>query len=680
MLLAVAVIAVLGGSQGSPLDARVTYTNPGMGVPQLVEQLSRTTQVPLFAPKAFQTDVIAVRVKEQPLNTLLDKIGDLTAADWVLRDGRYELVRSTEKLRSEERAEFQAQVEVFQRVIDREKKQVAALEPWTNQAVRKLVQTLVRVREDAATGNDLSEAAMSEWRTKNPGARARSRIIASLDPKVLAALPLDRRIVFSDRPTRLQRPLPESAAATVKSFGEEQDIWSDVASQIAPEENGETYTRGVGKLVLAVTKMRSGGRILTGFELRAANRTGQIIAHGRGDFYGNDDYADLEAPKPQPGEQRLALSAVGKELDAVFSEPPPNRIPSEIAELLLHPEQHEPLSLVEGETMVRIAEAQGRSMVADLPDEIFLMGLLPEEEKMPQTMALKYLQSVGIKVDESGGWTIVRPRYPTSARAQRVDRSFLGARLRSCVARGYAGLDDWASLALAAPGNTRDSIALNIAGPFLSGDYGDGTMLRLYGLLDSNQRRSLANGTPLPLSTLTLRQAEAVDALIGGRNSGLEPQGKPSDGELKEIYNSIRLDPTEVFANGIPDDSSLAMTSRPEPVLLSPPSDPVQGIYCYCHDLGASDLADALFSKEKPSESQGGVVEVDLHRDIFRLGTRRSLAFTFTFGNLARMRESLTDTDPKMTRAMPYDQLPQDFRKQVQDWLEELRRDGTFEG
>lgn len=101
-----------------PLDAKVTFTCPGLAVPKLVEQLSRESHVSLFAPKAFWNDIIAIRAKDAPLKDLLGKIGELAAGDWVEKDGRLELVRSAARIREQEHKEFRFQVGLFQRALD----------------------------------------------------------------------------------------------------------------------------------------------------------------------------------------------------------------------------------------------------------------------------------------------------------------------------------------------------------------------------------------------------------------------------------------------------------------------------------------------------------------------------------------------------------------------------------
>src|SRR5579862_5276911 len=113
-----------------PMNVRVTFTSAGEPVPKLIEHLSQAAHVSLLAPKAFQSDILAIRVKDASLQTLLSKISDLTAGDWHRSPDGYTLTRDSAKVHAEEQAEFIDQVAMFQKAIDRDKKKLATLEKW----------------------------------------------------------------------------------------------------------------------------------------------------------------------------------------------------------------------------------------------------------------------------------------------------------------------------------------------------------------------------------------------------------------------------------------------------------------------------------------------------------------------------------------------------------------------
>src|SRR6185436_296005 len=107
MLLCAAALSLAISGPTPPLDEKVTFSCPGLAVPQLIEELSKAAHVTLFAPKAFQSDIITIRVKDATLSEILAKIGDLTAGDWQSKGDGFELIRSRAKLHAEEQAELE---------------------------------------------------------------------------------------------------------------------------------------------------------------------------------------------------------------------------------------------------------------------------------------------------------------------------------------------------------------------------------------------------------------------------------------------------------------------------------------------------------------------------------------------------------------------------------------------
>src|ERR1044072_9042340 len=154
LLHAIALSFVLTQTQEPNLAAKVDFVCNGLNTPKLVEQLGQAAHVPLFAPKAFESDILAIRLKGAPLKEAMDKIASLTAGEWVRKDAGYELIRSREKLRADELAEQAAEIAFFAKSIDEQKRRAARLEAFDEARARTLAQTLVATHKDVGDQYD----------------------------------------------------------------------------------------------------------------------------------------------------------------------------------------------------------------------------------------------------------------------------------------------------------------------------------------------------------------------------------------------------------------------------------------------------------------------------------------------------------------------------------------------
>jgi hypothetical protein len=696
MLSALALSLAIGHAKPS-LDEKVTFTNPGLAVPQLIQELSKAAHVPLFAPKAFQSDVLAIRVKDATLSELLAKIGDLTAAEWQPKGDGFELVRSRKKQMAEEKAEYDREVAMFQTAIDKQKQALAKLEPWTEKSATTLANLLNDAQRSQPTDGRFDNGAwqrMQAMDAKAPGGRALTRILAALDAKQLASLPADYKIVFSDQPTAMQRRLPKEVIPGLQQLVAEQNIWSDVASKVFGDPQGGLFSNAIwmkrpfdgqrGKVLLMISKS-SGARQNVGanIEIAASDRKGTIVV--RGNHYLNTGATgNYKPPLPQPNEKPLPLSPLGEAAKGIMERGPTNggerKLPKEVVDLLLDPEHHEPLALATGDMLVKIAEAREENLVAQISDELFIMGVFAGAQKMTPSMALKTIE-MGSMVSEKGGWLTISPIGPATARALRMDRAIVGRFVRETAKDGRANLEEQATYAMGTTGelyNTLGFFITMVLSQSQQTEYFDPAMLRLYGLLDPNQRQALFRGTRLSLGGLTSTQFEIVNKMVFGTNPNLQakqqPKGALPDSAWEAFYNGIGREPTELFPNGIPRESTVVLRIQSDAVMISPPYEAPGGGMYGTRSLGPDEVAQNLYARERPGIFPWIDGDTGWDQRKFWFGNRRVLDFTFDFGELALMSKQLQDTKFQSGDAVPYSQIPSEFRDSVQKRLEELRK------
>lgn len=691
MLLAVAALSLFQG-----LDQKITFTDPGKPVPQLVEEISAAAHVPLSAPKSFQTDIITVRVRDTSLKDLLDRIATLAAGDWQEKNGGYELIRSREKLQAQERAEFDREVSMFQKGIDKQKKTLESLEPWNDQTARGLALAISDLSKSRPNGNSID---IKSWRTmqtldaRAPSGRSITRVVAALDARELANLPMGYRVVFSDQPTRLQRPLPHGVALALKDLVAEQNIWADVAGRFLSEPQGGIYSSAtwmkkpfdgqLGKVLLCIFKSKNGGGLTANIELLGADRNGAIITRANQSLNTFDSGESLNIARPMEGDKPIQPNEAEEALSQLFSANRVGgglpRLSKGLFEAFQNPERNEPLSLMSGDILVKIAESRNCNLIADQPDESFLVGAMVGTHKMTPSA---FLQSCSTYVDisQADGWMTLSSKTPASSRTNRMDRATLGAFLRIVATKG-ASLDDMAAYAVAVKGDLYASPGFMLSS-FLSSKqqygYHDPLMLRFYGLLDSSQRNALAKGAGLPIASLSPAETEQLNQMIFGQNSNLSPKPRQNQStessRLEAFYNGIAREPTELFGGGIPRESVLTFEQQSDRVLISPPYQGNGGMTYGNGAMGPDEVAQRLYAQERPGVFPWLDGAAPFSHMKFLFGSRTNMTFTFDFGNLASLTTQLQDTSPDAQDLVPYDQVPLDFRNAVENRLVDMRK------
>lgn len=527
--------------------------------------------------------------------------------------------------------------------------------------------------------NAMARLAILESRT--PGSRALSRVLAAFTARELAELPDDYRIVYSDQPTRMQRPLPPGVVAALKNLPAEQDLWSDVQDALqggSPEvsgREGRRFNGRIGRILVAVTKTRYVG-VDANIELIVADRGGVVLLRSNRSVRSGPDSATFRLPEPQPGERAIEPSSLVSFLTARIQQPGSSRkqLPGAFADILLNPELHEPLAYGAGDTFVKVAEAKKLNMVAELPDNAILVGHMTERAKLTPSRALYLFGGSRVDIRQADGWLDIAPILPATARSRRLDRDYLGVYLRSVNAKGRESLDDLAGYLVKTHGDMRGSLGPLLAGILLTTPLAtnyEPAMLHLYGLLSVSRRQSLDHGGILSLSGLTPEESEVVNKMVYGRLNYLSPkrQADPrfNENERTSFWAGIWREPTELLGNGFPAGSTLRLTDSSEPALLvdGRPMDPDQ-------------IAYQLYNKERPGVLDSWMLDQsteDVQRLLFGQGTRRNIVLSFEFGDIANMSGQLSDVSLGDSGPVPYSQLPQSFLDAVQKALSSIRKD-----
>lgn len=678
MLTAIAFITVasLQSPAQAALTKKISYTSVAAPAKKVIEELADRTGVKLIVSPKTSGDVLAIQVHDVTVRDLMDKIAATIHGEWSPENGGFRLIRTPASEDQELKDEIAVTTVAFKRAIDKRLATAGVLKPFDANAAKSLVTKLddLRSRTDSNGSNWRIMRSLSD---DGPAGRAMTRLLAVLDPNLLAKVPADYRTVFSNRPTRMQSPLPAAISGIAKDFMRDQNLWAEAVKPISREQSGmyvdlfnyRASLTAEPRALLAVTKEPFG----TGasLELMFADESGRII--GRATASLSPDFEEFQ--KEAMGTSgdngiKIELSPLTARYMKLFSffganapaEPAP--LDPDLLQVILNPEKSDPLSMTSTEALFGVASARKANLVANLPDVLFAFNFpFIANSSLTVGSVLAMCKTIQTEVTIADGWMTVMPKYPALSRNQRIDRNALGALLRSAQKNGRISMDDMAQYAQICPVNQVDLMGSPLAmlfDPAISGlmDNNLLNLYRFYGAMSPAQRAAMRAPEPasFPLSALTPKQAEALRRIVYG------PQPNFSYTTANEmldeggfLMNTISQEATQALPDGLPKDGFFLLQFSERDVVV-----PSAG----SRDMDADDLGNTLFQQEHP-ELFPQEAQYHVALDKIKMAHRSAINFEFSFNRQLSLHRELKDIS-KRGPQMTFDQLPEEFRKRVQ--------------
>lgn len=557
MLLAAAVALAPG---------LVAFSAPGEPALRLIPELGKAVGLRMEASPAMAREVLLVRVKDAPLADLLKRIAEATGGEWEHKDGVYRLGLSGPLAAQERVAEASAQGAAWHAAI------------VAQQARRQAGQY-----SDGTPG--LVEAAL-----------------ANLPPEELGERGGKGRVLFSTRPTAAQRDLPASTLAGV-------DL-TRLSPTFNPGGPGPSFGKpGPIAVVVLTVQFGSAGDNLHAM-LVAADAQGRVVASSTGTVYRSPvrpaPQGDPPAlPRPDAS-VRLSDEETKRAAALAAADPGPFAFPRDEddgddgraathytdAELtapsparrypeFLRPETAEPLGLVAGPLLTRLAEGQGQGIVADLPDGAFAGAatLGARTDLTAAGLAREARATMGVDVRKEAGGLVVRPLRPAAAREARTDRAALGSALRAIAREGTLGLDGRIAYAESAPLAPATETLEGSAFGAVSAEWGkamagsvatdERLTLRVMGPLRRGRTTGAVAFGSLPVSARDALTTLAFDGYAGPSRTvpyetsnvkgGATYRNSPDD-----VLPSLTLERTVYWPDGIPNDATVRLDEATE--------------------------------------------------------------------------------------------------------------------
>jgi hypothetical protein len=666
---------------------KVTYQNPGVSAGKLLKDLSAQTGQSLLTSPVTDGEVLAIRLSDVPLREAMEKIAWAVGGSWKQEGDAFRLVRTSEDVRAEQARERNGLIEAFRKALTRRQEELAKAEEFNAARAERMAKDAAAAIE----GFTPEGADPSFWRFTNrlaeqsPVGRAMTRILGRVVPADLADLPKGIKIVYSTNPTRTQRRLTSEVKPVIATLQREQALWVDMMTRFNvknPVIGNSTYMMNgiqgadrpidsIGKVLLVVVRSSFTG--IARFELLIADPKGKIVARSEaslGPSY--DDYLKLvtvpanDVKVPQPKDAAALASRADSASKAA--------IPDDLRQRLLRPEENEPMGILFGNWLVALGEAKRINLVTSISDTSFY-SLVGRQKEVPATQIIRLL-GTQYETQETPEWLAFRPTAAVSARALRADRRTLGPYLRRRAEPAPLTVEEQAMWAVRLPVDDAAQLANGLVN-LVSDDetrfqYVNPRQLRLLGLLTKAQRAAARQGG-LPLGSLTPEQAGLLQEMVYGERGRLDFEGRQA--AENELYNEgILKEPTESLPNGIPPDGRLVIDEQSEEVAFTNPAN--DGQYRQgSQGYSAEEMGAQQFRQSRPDlfpGQDGPGWKVDFRR--LRLGKRTRYAVRIQFTPNLTMQYRLEDRAYKMSAPMPFEQLPADFRKRVQESLAEQQR------
>ena len=542
-----------------PVQFEVPATVAPLG--RLLPNLGKRLGMELGADASVRDDVMGiVTLPSTSAEAILAGIAEAANATWYLRDNRRVLVRTTKQAEDDGAEDAEVRASWIRRVISKTPIQSAFTE--ANAAA------LADYRFEYKN-TQTSFAQLDVMNARSPLGRFTRRLIDAMGAKELASLPQGQRLVFSTRPTRVQRPMPlknlDSLPATFRA--EQNRYVKAVEAKGDPGMQGQfisgfDFVQPVpvnpAKISLVIDN-RNPHQLFILVTFHDAN--GEIMLSTRGsltrDAFETPPVIDPKSPRIPLSESSLLRLRVSRTTSIVTDQ---DRKPFQ--DLVAD----EPLEFVHGDALRAWSRAANKPIFALLPDSA--IGWTSRTDNMTISSNRASL-SRSTSIREERSRFILRPLEPASARQARANRAALTAYIRECLKAGRSTLAAQMNLARATRsgfGNSGDWF-IRLALPPMHPSLDSLMVLKLVALGPQSQRQALLEGRSLSLSALTREQATLAHDLVFkyGVLSSITMPLMTVDMRMNRGPKEI----TEALPNGLPSSFQVAAPLKSETGFVS---------------------------------------------------------------------------------------------------------------
>ncbi len=508
--------AILGATAfAQDYAQKVSFTSSTLRVPEALKQLSEKTQTKLLPSPVYSNEVLFIRLQDATLSEALAKIADAIGGEWVKEGDALRLRRSESKAREEAQTEAQQRAALYRKSIQGMMEAVNKTPKYGEAEAKAAMGNMEKAFSNMQSGQTAGGrgrnpmSALSDFAMGLPGNRAIARLLAGIDPLVLGNMPAGSRMVFSNRPTRMQKPIAGNALAIGQTYLQEQKAFTSAQQAASPDGSSDTMIGGGGGMMIRTRDTGNGPMGMpaqvTGNPFKVlliAQRMGQsdsitvffTLYNEAGESMGNGFSAlspafvektpsTIKIPEnekpieltPLSNEFRkmlksggvgmgqnmiMSFAGGGNQMMTFTAALPAGGTPEEKAKIsaewlqrILNPETNDPLQWVPNDIFTGIATGLNKNMVVQVPDRsvVEISQSLIDEMPKPTDAFIKMSQDWNFTVKDENGWIVARPSRPLTEALSRVNRPGLGEMLRTLNKSGRLSLDELAKYIVSQP-------------------------------------------------------------------------------------------------------------------------------------------------------------------------------------------------------------------------------------
>ncbi|MBS1706416.1 MAG: hypothetical protein JST40_11105 [Armatimonadetes bacterium] len=600
----------------APKSGPVHISLPAQPISKSLPELSKLLGMELRASKSLQNVIVLVESDGKPINEVLDKVADLTQAEWANKETYLELRPSARKYTEARKRAESLRAKRIKAHLD--KSYSTEVPAWDSSEYEGML------RKSYSSGeNDPVDP--KEWRKWEPNARASARLAKFIDIPFLASMNAETRIVFSNHPTQMQRKLEAKVAGILDALQKEQVQAQEIAQKVSGEYEGEEpepamtegdsapaqaakesalmqegpepISRKQGPVSVVLMIYSVPGELMWSprtVELRGYDAQGNYVASTTvraniNNPYGGEveDYEDEvpeDPPVKAPAEStKIKLSPFSEYLMSRISEimqggmTISGEVPAE-AKKYFDPTVFDPNDSIVADGLRHNAAKVGKNLIAVVPDDAMLLAFTGGEVNINEQWVEKLVSPEGnLIVQQDSDWMTVEPYEPVQD-SLFIDRADLKEYL-SQVEHDQLGLDELAPRAIATHGKFSFSLYvmyLWITNPaYLMGGMSRNlfdSWLDLYGSLTQGQLDELRQGKSIPIRLLGDETRRQLGRFVYG------PEGNLTFNDEADVNNWDPYDvpiPAEVAPD--PSKAVVIADAMREPTICLPTGLPGDG-------------------------------------------------------------------------------------------------------
>ena len=538
---------------------------------------------------------------------------------------------------------------------------------------------------------------------QSPATAFLRKIIANLSPDFIAGLPANRRVVFSTRPTAMQKTMPVGTVAMENAFVSEMNVLNAAIKDAPPLDPSVTYNSSLnqskavslplGKVLLAAKRNSEAKGV--NFELIISNPAGEIIAKTQTWLQAEKEKgeeSDVAAPSggyqpsdfntklakalksSNPGSQSISsnrTSPNGPEFVILSTDTPTPPVDPAALAFVSDPVKNEPQSALVSESLHQFGTAAKKDFIACVPDS--LVTGLPAAfsgESMNWEQYLQTLDQNNTRVTNAGPFLVFSPAICAESRSSRVNRAEFSKFFRPLVANGYSRLSEASSYMLAKtwPNSFDASYTAMVSKEADYNIFSSGKMdyLRLFGAMNrvqaqgNQQKFGIMGQPPRAKDILSNLLYNSGGATIIGKGSmvmvsmGDGPKDQPKAPTLAQ-------ESTEMFPNGLPQNGVINLNYSETACYFGRSKSTTQGKFFTAEHLG-------MFLQMKNQSPDMNLIGLDPTDQsiMYQEAMAADIAFNIPLAEGFELNQSLMDGWVTRTQGLSFTQLPADFLAAVE--------------